>query len=97
MLRSLKALLISMLGSLRDLAPIILVIAFFQIVVLQQPVPAPGLAGEGSGPAGEDAAFEGSRPRGCRGRQCHLKGLLQSQTCSPKEVQRPCHSQALPM
>ena len=29
----------SLLGSLRDLAPIILVIAFFQIVVLQQPVP----------------------------------------------------------
>ena len=29
----------SMLGSLRDLAPIVLVIAFFQIVVLQQPVP----------------------------------------------------------
>ena len=28
-----------MLGSLRDLAPIILVIAFFQLVVLQQPVP----------------------------------------------------------
>lgn len=29
----------SMLGSLRDLAPIVLVIAFFQIVVLQQSVP----------------------------------------------------------
>ncbi len=29
----------SMLGSLRDLAPIVLVIAFFQLVVLQQPVP----------------------------------------------------------
>lgn len=29
----------SMLGSLRDLAPIILVIAFFQIVVLQQSIP----------------------------------------------------------
>lgn len=28
-----------MLGSLRDLAPIILVIAFFQFVVLQQPIP----------------------------------------------------------
>ena len=26
-------------GTLRDLAPIILVIAFFQIVVLQQPIP----------------------------------------------------------
>lgn len=32
------ALFRSMLGSLRDLAPIILVIAFFQLVVLQQPV-----------------------------------------------------------
>lgn len=39
MLRSLQALSISLLGSLRDLTPIILVIAFFQIVVLQQPVP----------------------------------------------------------
>lgn len=39
MLRSLKALSISLLGSLRDLTPIILVIAFFQIVVLKQPVP----------------------------------------------------------
>lgn len=29
----------SMVGSLRDLAPIVLVIAFFQIAVLQQPVP----------------------------------------------------------
>jgi len=29
----------SMLGSLRDLAPIVLVIAFFQLVVLQQPIP----------------------------------------------------------
>lgn len=29
----------SMLGSLRDLAPIILVIGFFQLVVLQQPLP----------------------------------------------------------
>ena len=27
------------LGSLQDLAPIILVIAFFQLVVLQQPIP----------------------------------------------------------
>lgn len=33
------ALFRSMLGSLRDLAPIILVIAFFQILVLQQPIP----------------------------------------------------------
>jgi hypothetical protein len=39
MLRPLKALFISLLSSLRDLAPIILVIAFFQIVVLQQPIP----------------------------------------------------------
>lgn len=39
MLRSLKALFISLLGSLRDLFPIILVIGFFQIVVLQQPIP----------------------------------------------------------
>ena len=33
------ALLTAMLGSLRDLMPIILVIAFFQIAVLQQPLP----------------------------------------------------------
>jgi hypothetical protein len=33
------ALFRSMLGSLRDLLPIILVIAFFQLVVLQQPIP----------------------------------------------------------
>lgn len=33
------ALLRSMLSSLRDLAPIVLVIAFFQLVVLQQPLP----------------------------------------------------------
>ncbi len=39
MLRSLKVLFFSMLGSLRDLTPIILVIAFFQIIVLQQPIP----------------------------------------------------------
>jgi hypothetical protein len=39
MFRAVKALLISMLGSFRDLAPIILVIAFFQLVVLQQPIP----------------------------------------------------------
>lgn len=36
---SIKALFFSLLSSLRDLAPIILVIAFFQIVVLQQPIP----------------------------------------------------------
>lgn len=35
----LKKLLISMLGSLRDLLPIILVILFFQFVVLKQPLP----------------------------------------------------------
>ena len=43
MLRKLKvgmvALFRSMLGSLRDLLPIILVIAFFQLLVLQQPIP----------------------------------------------------------
>ena len=32
-------LLLSLLGSFRDLAPIIIVIAFFQIVILQQPIP----------------------------------------------------------
>lgn len=39
MLKPLKALFLSLLGSLRDLTPIILVIAFFQVVVLQQPIP----------------------------------------------------------
>jgi len=39
MWRSILALGKSMLDSLRDLAPIILVIAFFQLVVLQQPIP----------------------------------------------------------
>ena len=39
MLRSLFALLRTTAGSLRDLAPIILVIAFFQLAVLQQPLP----------------------------------------------------------
>ncbi len=39
MQQSLLALARSMMGSLRDLAPIILVIAFFQLVVLQQPLP----------------------------------------------------------
>jgi len=39
MLRPLKALLISLLGSLRDLFPIIFVIGFFQLVILQQPIP----------------------------------------------------------
>jgi hypothetical protein len=35
----LKKLLLAMTGSVRDLLPIILVIAFFQFVVLQQPLP----------------------------------------------------------
>jgi len=39
MWRSILALGKSMLDSLRDLAPIIIVIAFFQLVVLQQPIP----------------------------------------------------------
>ncbi|MEH6471762.1 MAG: DUF1538 domain-containing protein [Halopseudomonas sp.] len=39
MQKSLFALMQSMMGSLRDLAPIIVVIAFFQLVVLQQPLP----------------------------------------------------------
>lgn len=36
---SFQALLKSMVGSLRDLLPIIIVIAFFQLLVLQQPIP----------------------------------------------------------
>ena len=36
---TLKALLKSMLGSLRDLLPIVVVILFFQFIVLQQPLP----------------------------------------------------------
>ncbi len=39
MKKSIIALCISMLGSLRDLSPIILVILFFQFLVLQQPLP----------------------------------------------------------
>ncbi len=39
MLRPLKALFFSLLGSLRDLLPIILVIGFFQLIILQQPIP----------------------------------------------------------
>lgn len=39
MLKGLKALFHSMLGSVRDLLPIIVVISFFQIFVLKQPVP----------------------------------------------------------
>lgn len=38
-MKATKALLISMLNSFRDVLPIILVIAFFQLVVLQQPIP----------------------------------------------------------
>ena len=39
MTKTLKKLLLAMLGSLRDLLPIILVIIFFQFFVLQQPLP----------------------------------------------------------
>ena len=39
MFTGVKALFKSMIGSLRDLLPIILVIAFFQLFVIQQPVP----------------------------------------------------------
>ena len=39
MTNTLKKLLLAMLGSLRDLLPIILVIVFFQFFVLQQPLP----------------------------------------------------------
>ncbi len=42
MYRSWLALLQSLLSSLRDLAPILVVILFFQAVVLQQPLPAVG-------------------------------------------------------
>ncbi len=38
-MKSLKAVLNSLLDSLRDLLPIIVVIAFFQLIVLQQPIP----------------------------------------------------------
>lgn len=38
-MKGLTALLAAMLGSLKDLLPIILVIGFFQIIVLQQPLP----------------------------------------------------------
>lgn len=38
-MNAIKAMLHSMLGSFRDLLPIILVIAFFQLVVLQEPLP----------------------------------------------------------
>jgi len=36
---TIKKLLLAMLGSMRDLLPIVLVIAFFQFAVLQQPLP----------------------------------------------------------
>lgn len=39
MTNTLKKLLAAMLGSMRDLLPIVLVILFFQFVVLQQPLP----------------------------------------------------------
>ena len=39
MSQTLKKLLIAMLGSMRDLLPIVLVIVFFQFFVLQQPLP----------------------------------------------------------
>lgn len=39
MTNTLKKLLLAMLGSMRDLLPIILVIVFFQFFVLQQPLP----------------------------------------------------------
>ncbi|WP_028024557.1 DUF1538 domain-containing protein [Enterovibrio calviensis] len=38
-MKGITALLTSMLGSLKDLLPIILVIGFFQVIVLQQPLP----------------------------------------------------------
>ena len=38
-MKSLKAILYALLDSLRDLLPIILVIGFFQLAVLQQPIP----------------------------------------------------------
>lgn len=38
-MKSLKAILTSLLESLRDLLPIILVIGFFQFAILQQPIP----------------------------------------------------------
>ena len=39
MQQGLFAIFRSMLGSMRDLAPIIFVICFFQFIVLQQPIP----------------------------------------------------------
>ncbi len=39
MIQAIRALFGAMLGSLRDLLPILVVIVFFQLVVLQQPIP----------------------------------------------------------
>ncbi len=39
MLQTLQNLLYSLLNSVRDLAPIVIVVAFFQLVVLKQPFP----------------------------------------------------------
>lgn len=41
-MKSIKALLVAMLASLKDLLPIILVIGFFQLIVLKQPLPNAG-------------------------------------------------------
>lgn len=38
-MKQIRAFVQSLLGSIRDLAPIIIVIAFFQLVILQQPIP----------------------------------------------------------
>lgn len=48
-MRSLLSLFRAMLGSLRDLAPIVIVIAFFQIVVLHRPLPDVGALISGLG------------------------------------------------
>ncbi|MBB4287417.1 DUF1538 domain-containing protein [Roseospira goensis] len=47
MRHALRSFLMLLLGALRDLAPIILVIGFFQVVVLQQPLPDPVPIGVG--------------------------------------------------
>lgn len=38
-MKQIRAFVQSLLGSIRDLAPIIIVIAFFQLVILRQPIP----------------------------------------------------------
>jgi hypothetical protein len=38
-MKSLKAILSALFDSLRDLLPIVIVIGFFQLAVLQQPIP----------------------------------------------------------